>query len=110
MPLKLFSMLFGGLTAVAFVFGSNPSCGQTLSTTSATPNEVVESAVFGSIHGKVIRNDGLSAIGTKIVLHDTGRQSDTVVVASPSSEFQVASMPPGKYEVRPAGGAAVPWK
>jgi hypothetical protein len=99
--------MFRSTTALALVFGAPLSFGQTSSAPPQIIPELATSTSFGSIHGMVTRDDGLSAIGTKIILHDSVRQVDTVVIAAASSEFRVASMPPGKYELQPVGGAAV---
>jgi len=63
----------------------------------------------GTVHGKVTRDDGLSAIGFQIELRGSGNSVDMTLIADASGTFRSPALPAGTYDlIRAAGATPVP--
>jgi len=63
----------------------------------------------GTVHGKVTRDDGLSAIGFQIELRGSGNSVDMTLIADASGTFRSPVLPAGTYDlIRAAGATPVP--
>ncbi len=65
---------------------------------------------LGMVHGVVHRSNGLSGIGQQLIVRRKDGTSPMLITANASSEFQIAELTPGSYEIAPAHatGDAVP--
>ncbi len=68
------------------------------------PMATVASAT-GTVHGKVTRDDGLSAIGTEIGLRSVANSVDLTLTADASGIFHSPALPAGHYELVRGAGA-----
>ena len=63
-------------------------------------------AQHGAVHGTVVRGDGISAVGTQVVVRGADGAVRAVLTADAAGEFKAAGLAPGLYEMRAADGGA----